>query len=138
MDSRSRSIGTADISIRRRKEVFTASSHNVTLSNLPELAGSRYSQQEVAQMTVVPKSHEVRRLVIETLLKLGVTGPSLFGLEETGLIDEGRYMARSYRIDGFMAMWIVDIGIIQFYDAKGNILATVNLLKKAEPMKMAA
>ena len=89
-------------------------------------------------MTVVPEPHEVRRLVIETLLELGATGPSLFGLEETALIDDGRYMAQSYRIDGFMAMWLIDIGIVQFYDNEGNMLTTVNLLKEFKMMKMAA
>lgn len=36
-----------------------------------------------------------------------------------------------------MAMWIVDIGIIQFYDVKSNMPATVNLLKESELMMMA-
>jgi hypothetical protein len=87
-------------------------------------------------MTTEP--HDVRRLVIQTFEELGAAVPSLFGTEETVIVDDGRYVARSYRVDGYMAMWLVEVGIVQFYDAEGNMLATVNLLKKPEPMKMAA
>ena len=37
-----------------------------------------------------------------------------------------------------MAMWLVGIGIVQFYDADGNMLATMNLLEKAIPQQMVA
>jgi hypothetical protein len=59
-------------------------------------------------------------------------------LEETILIDDGKHAARSYRVQDYMAMWLLDVGIVQFYDAEGNMLATVNLLKDLEPVKMAA
>ena len=31
-----------------------------------------------------------------------------------------------------MAMWLTDIGVIQFYDGDGNMLQTINLLKELE------
>ena len=37
-----------------------------------------------------------------------------------------------------MAMWLLEIGIVQFYDADGNMLLTVNLLEELEPQRMAA
>jgi hypothetical protein len=37
-----------------------------------------------------------------------------------------------------MAMWLVEVGIVQFYDAEGNILQTVNLFEEREPQRMAA
>jgi hypothetical protein len=89
-------------------------------------------------MTVAPQPHDVRRLVIQIFEELGAAMPTLFDLEETILIDDGRYTARSYRVEGYMAMWLLDVGIVQFYDAEGNMLATVNLLKELEPVKMAA
>ena len=89
-------------------------------------------------MTVEPGPNEVRRLVIQTLEELGASMPSLLDLEETLLIDEGKYAARSYRVHGYMAMWLIEVGIVQFYDAEGNMLATVNLLRELEPMQMAA
>lgn len=89
-------------------------------------------------MRVNPKPYEVRRLVIQTFEAVGAAVPSLFDLEETVIIDGGKCAARSYRVDGYMAMWLVEVGIIQFYDAQGNMLTTVNLFKELEPLKMAA
>jgi hypothetical protein len=80
----------------------------------------------------------VRRLVIQIFAELGAALPTLFDLEETVLVDDGKYAARSYRVEGYMAMWLLEVGIVQFYDAEGNMLATVNLLKELEPLKMAA
>jgi hypothetical protein len=38
----------------------------------------------------------------------------------------------------FVAIWLLEVGIVQFYDAEGNMLATVNILEDVEPVKMAA
>jgi hypothetical protein len=35
-------------------------------------------------------------------------------------------------------MWLVEVGILQFYDAEGAMLATVNLLQKVVPERLAA
>lgn len=86
---------------------------------------------------MAPELHEVRRLVIQVFVELGAALPALFDLEETLLIDEGKYTARSYRIEGYMAMWLVSAGIVQFYDAKGKMLATVDLITELEPLKAA-
>ena len=59
-------------------------------------------------------------------------------IEETVLIDQGRYVARSYRIKGYLAMWLVPVGIVQFYDARGQMLATINLFESLRPQQMAA
>ncbi len=56
-------------------------------------------------MTVQPGPHEVRRLVLQALEELGASVPGLADLEETILIDDGRYTARSYRVEGYMTMW---------------------------------
>ena len=42
-------------------------------------------------------------------------------------------MARSYRLRGYMAMWLVEVGIVQFYDAQGNMLETLNLFEELKP-----
>lgn len=89
-------------------------------------------------MTTAPELSEVRRLVLQIFAELGAALPALFDLEETVLIDDGKYTARSYRVEGFMAMWLLEVGIVQFYDADGNMLATVNLFKELKPSKMAA
>ena len=48
-------------------------------------------------------------------------------------------MARSYRIEGYLAMWgSVAVGILQFYDDCGRMLATINLFEALRPQRLAA
>ena len=89
-------------------------------------------------MRMDPLPHEVRELVVRTFQDLDVDVRDSFDLDETILIDDGRYTARSYKVEGFMAMWLVEIGIVQFYDAEGSMLCTVNLFEELEPHRMAA
>jgi len=89
-------------------------------------------------MTVKPDPHKVRRMVIQFFAELGAAMPTLFDLEETIMIDDGKCAVRSYRVQDYMAMWLLEVGIVQFYDAEGNMLATVNIFKDLEPVKMAA
>jgi hypothetical protein len=95
-------------------------------------------RQEVASMRVSPSANLVRELVWRTFGTLSFRQASRTDLNETILIDEGRCVGRSYRIAGFMAMWLIEVGLIQFYDAEGNMLQTVNLFEGIEPRRMAA
>jgi hypothetical protein len=70
--------------------------------------------------------------------RFGAETPSLFVIEERLQLDKRRPIARTYRVDGLMAMWFLEIGIVQFYDDEGNMLATVNLLDEAAPRRMVA
>ena len=89
-------------------------------------------------MRTDPLPHQVRELVADAFRQL--TSPFLnpSDIDETILIDEGRYAGRSYRVEGYMAMWLVDIGIIQFYDTDGNMVHTINLFRELKPQRMAA
>jgi len=89
-------------------------------------------------MRVEPRPSEVRRLVIRVFAILGTAPAHLFDLEEEILIDAGRYLGRSYRADDLMAMWLADIGLVQFYDEEGNMLRTINLLEEAVGQRVAA
>jgi hypothetical protein len=89
-------------------------------------------------MRVSPQPFEVRKLVARTFQVLGASGRSLEDLDESILIQDGKYMARSYRADGLMAMWLIEVGIVQFYDADGSMLRTINLLEETEPIRVAA
>jgi len=89
-------------------------------------------------MRVEPRPAEVRRLVVKVFGNLGAPPPSLFDLEEEILIDEGRYLGRCYRADEFMAMWLAEIGLVQFYDSEGHMLRTMNLFKEVAGQRMAA
>ncbi len=89
-------------------------------------------------MRVAPQPSEIRALVKKTFHAFGLSDDAVAMLRETLLLSEGAYQARSYRAEGFMAMWLVQVGIVQFYDAKGNMLRTVNLFEEYEPQRMAA
>jgi hypothetical protein len=89
-------------------------------------------------MRVEVQPREVRKLVLATFQQLGARPGSLFDCEENILIHEGRYSARSYRADDLMAMWLIDVGLVQVYDADGEMLKTINLSTELEPLRMAA
>jgi hypothetical protein len=89
-------------------------------------------------MTVSPDPELIRNIVFRTFLELDVCEDILDDLDERLLLDEGRYVARSYRLDDYLAMWMIDVGLIQFYDAEGNMLRTVNVFEEIEPQRMAA
>ena len=59
-------------------------------------------------------------------------------IDEKILIDRGRYVARSYRAGRWLAMWLVAVGIVQFYDDGGRMLGTINLFESLRPKRMAA
>jgi hypothetical protein len=54
------------------------------------------------------------------------------------LVRQGRQVARSYRAEGYLATWRVELGIVEFYDAEGRILLTVNLFDSLVGQRMAA
>jgi hypothetical protein len=89
-------------------------------------------------MTVPPPPETVRQLVERNFDDLSRSSVSAGELDETIHIDEGRYVARSYRRNGMLAMWLIAVGIVQFYDADGQMLRTVNLLEELKPQRMAA
>lgn len=89
-------------------------------------------------MSISPDAVEVRAIVRRIFLELGVGEAALGDLSENVLIDDGRIQARSYRIDQFMAMWMIEVGIVQFYDDAGNMVRRTNLLAEIRPRRMAA
>ena len=89
-------------------------------------------------MRMDPHPYAVRELVAQVFESYDVEIRSLSDLDETILIDDGRYASRSYNLDGYMAMWLVEIGVLQFYDEEGNMLQTVNLFEELELHRMAA
>jgi hypothetical protein len=89
-------------------------------------------------MRLTPSPAEVRELVANAFEDLGVAIFDSSGLKETIVIDDGRYVARSYRADGYMAMWLIGVGIVQLYDDEGNMLRTINLLLELKLQRMVA
>ena len=89
-------------------------------------------------MTISPDPEQIRTIVFRTFLELDVDEECLDDLDERLHLDDGRYVARSYRVDDLLAMWMIEVGLIQFYDDEGNMLRTVNLFEEISPQRMAA
>ena len=90
-------------------------------------------------MLVSPDAAEVRWIVDQTFRRhFSIPEGELDDLLEIPMVDEGRCIARSYRIDGYMAMWLIDVGILQFYDEEGRMLRRANLFADIEPKATAA
>ena len=89
-------------------------------------------------MTISPHPDQIRTIVFRTFLELDVEEDHLADIDERIMLDSGRYVARSYRVDDLLAMWMIDVGLVQFYDADGAMLRTVNLLEEIQPHRMAA
>lgn len=89
-------------------------------------------------MTVTPQPDDVRRLVVRGFAQFGAEPRCTSEVKETILVDEGKCLARSYRLRGLMAMWLLDTGLLQFYDPEGNMLRTVNLYEELMPQREAA
>ena len=89
-------------------------------------------------MTVSQDPKQIKQIVARAFEELGAKTDESPDLNETLLIHDGHYVARSYRAGELMAMWFVDNGFIQFYDAEGNMLRTVNLYPEITDRRMAA
>ena len=90
-------------------------------------------------MLVSPTPDEVRWIVDQSFQKFfHISTEELDGMIEIPKIEDGRVVARSYRVANLLAMWLTDIGILQFYDDEGRMLRRVNLFAEIEPRAAAA
>lgn len=89
-------------------------------------------------MRVMPTAAEVRRLVAGTFRNFGGEAIGPLDLNETMRVDGGKLVARTYRTETLWAMWMIDIGLVQFYDEDGQMLRTINLFEELEPVRAAA
>jgi len=81
---------------------------------------------------------DVRELVSSHFLKLGADVDDIADVQENIRIDRGKCVARCYRVAEMFAMWLIDVGVLQFYDADGEMLHTVNLFTEMMPTRAAA
>ena len=81
---------------------------------------------------------DVLHLVGRYFVDLGLDSAEAEDIEENIRIDRGRCVARCYRVAEMFAMWLVDCGVLQFYDADGEMLRTVNLFTELQPRRAAA
>jgi len=69
---------------------------------------------------------------------IGAAADDVADVQENIRIDRGRCVARCYRVAEMFAMWLIDVGVLQFYDAEGEMLHTVNLFTELQPQRAAA
>jgi hypothetical protein len=81
---------------------------------------------------------DVRDMVEDLFIELGATQDDAADMQENIRIDRGRCVARCYRLSEMFAMWLIDCGVVQFYDADGNMLHMVNLFNELQPQRAAA
>lgn len=85
-------------------------------------------------MLLSPTVSEVRWIVEQSFERyFDVSADELEDMLETPMVDGGRCMARSYRVSNYLAMWLMDVGILQFYDEEGHMLRRANLFAEIEP-----
>ena len=89
-------------------------------------------------MTVAPDSNLVRQIVLRSFAEFSGEEIDDLSLAEMILINEGKYRGRTYRTGGLMAMWLLGVGILQFYDAQGQMLRTINLFEEQDLLRRAA
>ncbi len=81
---------------------------------------------------------QVRQLVVHHFGYHGVDVQQDGDLQERVRLEDGRRVAHCYRAGGLFAMWMVDIGLVQLYDERGNMLDTLNLLTSGQRDRRAA
>ena len=90
-------------------------------------------------MLVSPTDNEVRWIVEQSFQRyFSVSDEEMLDLNESGVVDDGRCIARCYRVANYLAMWLKDVGILQFYDDRGRMLRRANLFAEIEPRSAAA
>lgn len=90
-------------------------------------------------MLVSPTDNEVRWIVEQSFQRyFSISDAELDELTENSVVDDGRCIARSYRVANYLAMWLKEVGILQFYDDRGRMLRRANLFAEIEPRSAAA
>jgi hypothetical protein len=87
-------------------------------------------------MMAVPHPDEVRQIVVRTFGELGVRRSG--DVQETIRIDVGHLLARTYKLGRMSAVWEIRSGLLRFFDARHNLLRSINLLEELSPQRMAA
>jgi hypothetical protein len=89
-------------------------------------------------MTIRLHADDVRQIVVRIFEAIAGRMHRRADINETILVDGGKYAGRTYRCRGLMAMWMLDVGVLQFYDHDGNMLRTINLLEEQVPQRAVA
>jgi hypothetical protein len=78
-------------------------------------------------MSTTYSPSEVRDFVLEAFSRLTRKSANRDTLEEVLLVRDGVYSGRSYRWGGWMANWMISVGVIAFYNQRGDLVRTIDL-----------
>ena len=103
-----------------------------TLESLRSLCAD-VLENEANTMNASELATKVGRIVQQTFQELA-TADVVDDVCETILVRDGKQFARSYRLDDLIAMWIIEDGVIRFYDATMNECHIVNLFDDSKQL----
>ncbi len=81
---------------------------------------------------------EMRQLVVNRFQQHDSRAMVDGELEERVRVESGKVVAYCYRAGNLFAMWMIDIGLVQFYDSAGNLLPAYELPAQRTPDRRAA
>jgi hypothetical protein len=81
---------------------------------------------------------QLRQAVWATFAEFGVPDEELQYMRECLLVQDGRFVGRSYRAGDLLAMWLADVNLVQFYGAEGEMLRTLEICHGQETSRRAA
>lgn len=87
---------------------------------------------------ITPNSRMMRQTILHGFQRHFARKLDESELEERVRIEDGRVLAHSYQLGELFAMWMVPAGLVQFYDAEGNMLQTLDLTNAAPERRSAA
>ena len=82
--------------------------------------------------------NEMRRVVLHGFQRHCTRIIPQEDVQEYVRIEEGKVAAYCYYVDHLFAMWMVDIGLVQFYTDEGTMLQTFDLSALAAEPRRAA
>ena len=70
---------------------------------------------------------EMRQVVVNRFQQHDSRAMADGELEERVRVESGKVVAYCYRAGNLFAMWMIEIGLVQFYDSDGNLLPAYEL-----------
>ncbi len=81
---------------------------------------------------------EMRQLVLDGFQRHQQRKLVQGDLEQRVRVEAGKVVAYCYRAENLFAMWMVQIGLVQFYDGQGNLLQLLDLTAPETEVRRAA
>ena len=80
----------------------------------------------------------MRQLVLHGFQQQSTREITRSEIDERVRVEDGQAIAYTYRTHDLFAMWMIPIGLVQFYDNEGNMLQTIDLTAPVTARRRAA